>query len=307
MKILLFGADGQVGFELLRALAPLGEVVATTRGGRLAGGAACEALDLADFDALTAIVRAQRPTLIVNAAAYTAVDRAEDEADLALRINGAAMAVLGVEARLAGARVVHYSTDYVFAGDGTRPWREDDPVAPINAYGRSKLAGEHALIATGCRHLILRTAWVYAARGQNFLRTMLRLAGERDRLTVVNDQRGAPTTARAIAECTAHALRQRDNDGVYHLAAAGETTWHGFAGALLQAAHVAGLIARVPEVTPIPSAQFVTKARRPAYSVLDCSRFRETFGIAPPDWRVGLAHVIGELAACGSGAARLAS
>jgi dTDP-4-dehydrorhamnose reductase len=297
MKILLFGADGQVGHELQRSLAPLGEVVAATRRGQLADGSACLTVDLADFSTIGAAIRTHRPDWIVNAAAYTAVDRAEDETELALRINGAALAFIGTEARVVDASVVHYSTDYVFAGNGTRPWREDDATAPVNAYGRSKLAGEHALAATGCRHLILRTAWVYAARGQNFLRTMLRLAADRDRLSVVDDQHGAPTTARAIAECTAHALRGGQGEGLFHLAAAGATTWHGFATVLLGAAQQAGLIARVPDITPIPSRDFPTRAQRPAYSVLDSGRFRETFGVAPPDWRVGLHHVIGELAA----------
>lgn len=297
MKVLLIGADGQVGYELHRALAPLGEVVAATRRGALADGLACATVDLADFGTIDATIRAVRPDWIVNAAAYTAVDRAEDESDLALRVNGAALALIGAEARVVGAGVVHYSTDYVFAGDGARPWREDDPVAPINAYGRSKLVGERTLAATGCRHLILRTAWVYAARGTNFLRTMLRLGAERDRLSVVDDQHGAPTTARAIAECTAHALRVGTDEGLFHLAADGETTWHGFATAIFDAAHAAGLIARVPEVTPIPSRDFPTRARRPAYSVLDSARFAQAFGVRPPAWRVGLDHVIGEIAA----------
>lgn len=297
MKFLLLGADGQVGHELHRALAPLGEVVAATRRGVLADGAACATVDLADFGTIDRTIREVRPDWIVNAAAYTAVDRAEDEGELALRVNGAALALIGSEARVIGAGVVHYSTDYVFAGDGTRPWREDDPVAPINAYGRSKLVGEHTLAATGCRHLTLRTAWVYAARGGNFLRTMLRLGAERERLSVVDDQHGAPTTARAIAECTAHALRAGTHEGLFHLAADGETTWHGFATAIFAAAHAASLIARVPEVTAIPSRDFPTRARRPAYSVLDSTRFAQAFGVRPPAWRVGLGHVIGELAA----------
>ena len=206
MKILLLGANGQVGFELQRALAPLGELVCATRSGTLSGGAVCARGDIADFDRLAALLDRVAPTLIVNAAAYTAVDRAEDEPDLARRINGEAVGGLGAWARRHAALVVHYSTDYVFDGQGRAPYAVDAPTAPLGAYGASKLAGEVALRASGAEHLILRTAWVYAARGANFLRTMLRLARERDRLTVVDDQRGAPTPARLIATATVAAL-----------------------------------------------------------------------------------------------------
>lgn len=304
MKILLLGANGQVGFELQRALAPLGELVCATRSGTLAGGAASARGDLADIDGLLALLDRVAPTLIVNAAAYTAVDRAEDEPELALRVNGTAVGLLGTWARRHGAQVVHYSTDYVFDGQGSAPYAVDAPTAPLGAYGASKLAGEVALRDSGAEHLILRTAWVYAARGANFLRTMLRLARERDRLTVVDDQRGAPTPARLIAAATAAALlRLQDFDparraaalGTHHLVSAGEASWCGFARAIVERAHAAGLLPRRPEVAAIGTAQFPTRARRPAYSVLDTRGFRESFGLHLPDWHEGLDGVIGEL------------
>jgi dTDP-4-dehydrorhamnose reductase len=305
MKILLLGANGQVGFELQRSLAPLGELVAATRSGALPGGAPCEVADLADAHALTALLDRVAPDLIVNAAAYTAVDRAEDEEAQATRANGDAVGDIGRWAADRGASVVHYSTDYVFDGAGMRPYREDDATAPLGAYGRSKLAGEDALRASGAMHLNFRTAWVYGARGANFLRTMLRLARERDRLTIVADQRGAPTPARLIANVTAAALvrwlgwddaRRRATSGTYHLVSAGECSWHDFASAIVARAHAAGLVERAPEVAAITTAQFPTKARRPAYSVLDTARLAATFGLRLPSWEEGLACVIGELA-----------
>lgn len=303
MTILLLGADGQVGFELHRALAPLGPIKATTRKGILPGGIDCARLDLADTDALRGLIETTQPRWIVNAAAYTAVDRAEDEPELARRINGDALAVIGDAAREIDARVVHYSTDYVFDGAAQQPWREADATGPLGAYGRSKLAGEIALRESGAAHLIFRTAWVYGTRGANFLRTMLRLARERDRLTVVADQTGTPTPARLIAEATAlvvHALREAGADdvrfGAYHLTANGHTTWHGFASRIVELAFNAGLIERLPEVAAITTDQFPTKAKRPTYSVLDTSRLQSTFGLALPDWTDGLARVMGELA-----------
>lgn len=306
LKILLLGANGQVGFELQRSLAPLGDVIAATRSGSLPGGAACERADLYDADALAGLCTRVAPQLIVNAAAHTAVDRAEDEEELALHANGAAPGALGRWAAQHGAAVVHYSTDYVFDGQGTRPYREDDATAPIGAYGRSKRAGETALAASGAAYLNFRTAWVYAARGGNFLRTMLRLARERDQLSVVADQRGAPTPARLIAGTTAcalarwlhcDALARRETSGSYHLVSAGECSWHEFAVAIFEQALAAGLIARIPEVAPIATADYPTRARRPAYSVLDTRKLRETFGLDLPDWQHGLRDVIGELAA----------
>lgn len=305
MKILLLGANGQVGFELQRSLAPLGELVAATRSGTLPGGEPCEVGDLADAKALATLLDRVAPDLVVNAAAYTAVDRAEDEEAAATRANGDAVGEIGRWAAARGASVVHYSTDYVFDGAGVRPYREDDAVAPLGAYGRSKLAGEGALRASGALHLNFRTAWVYGARGANFLRTMLRLARERDRLTVVADQRGAPTPARLIASVTAAALarwlawddaHRREASGTYNLVSAGECSWHEFASAIVARAHAAGLVERAPEVAAITTAQFPTKARRPAYSVLDTARLAATFGLRLPSWEAGLAGVIGELA-----------
>lgn len=296
-RILLLGANGQVGFELRRSLAPLGDLHCAMRGGSLH-------VDLAEPDSILAALNAMRPGLVVNAAAWTAVDRAEAEPELAQRINGDALATLGAWAAENAAAVVHYSTDYVFAGDGTRPWREDDPPAPLGVYGRSKLAGETALAASGCRHLVLRTAWVYAARGQNFLRTMLRLACSRDELRVVADQVGSPTPAAGIAAATALVLarwleldapRQAALAGVYHLASAGACSWHEFAGAILAGARARGLLSRAVSVVPIGSAEYPTPARRPAWSVLDSSRIAETFGVRLPGWQAGLELVLDEL------------
>lgn len=304
MSILLLGADGQVGFELHRALAPLAPIVATTRKGVLPGGVACVRCDLDDEAGVRALIETTNPRWIVNAAAYTAVDRAEDESALALRINGSALGVIGAAARAVDARVVHFSTDYVFNGQSTQPWREDDATAPLGAYGRSKLAGEAALRESGATHLILRTAWVYGARGTNFLRTMLRLARERERLTIVADQTGTPTSARLIADTTAlivHTLRDAaatdPRFGTYHLTASGHTTWHGFASRIIDHAHSAGLIERRPEVAAITTAEFPTKAQRPAYSVLDTTKLQSTFGLTLPDWSEGLARVMGEIGA----------
>ncbi len=307
MKILLLGANGQVGFELARSLAPLGEMHLATREGRgLSRGVNAVAVDLANPETLGNALHRISPDIVVNAAAYTAVDRAEDEENLADRANHWALTVLGAWAAHAGALVVHYSTDYVFDGKGTRPYREDDTTAPLGVYGRSKLAGENALRESGCHHFIFRTAWVYAARGHNFLLTMLRLARERDTVRVVDDQRGAPTTARLIADATAQALvrwlaldveQQRDTLGTYHLCAAGECTWYEFAKAIFAAAHAAGLIERQIQVAPITTADYPTKARRPAYSVLDTAKIRDAFGLDLADWKKGLDAAIAELAA----------
>jgi dTDP-4-dehydrorhamnose reductase len=298
MKILVLGANGQLGHELRRSLAPLGDIVAATRNGELADGSRCLAADLADAASLASVLDQVHATIVVNAAAYTAVDRAEDEPESADRINHRAVAEIGAWAAAHGARVVHYSTDYVFDGSGTRPYREDDPTAPIGAYGRSKLAGERALAASGARHLILRTAWVYAARGHNFLRTMLRLACERDELRVVADQVGAPTPAHWLADATAAiAASWHDvgDDGICHLAAAGQCSWHAFAQAIVDGAAHRGLIDRIPRVTAIASVDFPTRARRPAYSVLDGHRVEHRFGIARPDWRAGLDDVLAQM------------
>ena len=297
MKILLLGGNGQVGSELCRSLAPLGEVVATTRSGMLEDGARCEQ---ADFDApgsLPGLIERIAPDIVVNAAAHTAVDRAESEPDVAFRANAQAPQAIAEACARGGIRLVHYSTDYVFDGRGTRPYREDDPTAPASIYGASKLAGEEAIRASGASHLILRTAWVYAAHGRNFLRTMLRLADERDELRVVADQSGTPTSAALIAGVTAQMLAQPVvRSGTWHLTATGATSWHGFAEAIVQGAHARGLIARMPRVSPIATADYPTPAARPAYSVLDCSALQRDFGIALPTWQDGLSRTLDELA-----------
>lgn len=298
-RILLLGANGQLGFELHRSLSPLGEIAATTRSGTLPGGAACETADLDRPQDLPALLARIAPDLVVNAAAYTAVDRAEDESAAAFRANAEAVAVLAEACARRNALFVHYSTDYVFDGSSRRPWREDDQTAPLGVYGASKRAGEVAIRSSGCRHLLLRTAWVYAARGQNFLRTMLRLAAERDALRVVVDQSGAPTPARWIAAATALALVKGvpSGSGIWNLVASGETSWHGFSEAIVADAVTAGLLERAPQIVPIATAEFPTKARRPAYSGLDTSKLADDFGLHLPDWREGCRQVIMEIAA----------
>ncbi|HNM55624.1 MAG TPA: dTDP-4-dehydrorhamnose reductase [Thauera aminoaromatica] len=294
MKILLLGKNGQVGWELQRALAPVGTVVALDRGGAdgLHG-------DLEDLDGIDRTVRSLAPDVIVNAAAYTAVDKAETDVERAQRINAEAPGVLARAAATVGALLVHYSTDYVFDGSGDTPWRENAPTAPLSVYGRSKLAGEEAIRAAGCRHLILRTSWVYAARGGNFARTMLRLAAERERLTVIADQHGAPTGAELIADVSAHALRAEHADrslgGTYHLAASGETSWHGYASFVIEQARKLGATLKAGEIAPIGTRDYPTAAARPLNSRLDTSRLRERFGLALPDWRDGVARMLREI------------
>lgn len=304
MKILLLGANGQVGFELARSLASLGELHAATRDGNAPDDLPmrCVAADLANPATLASALASVAPDIVVNAAAYTAVDRAEDEENFADRINHHALTVLGAWAAREDKLVVHYSTDYVFDGQATRPYREGDPTHPLGVYGRTKLAGENALRESGCRYLIFRTAWVYASRGRNFLHTMLRLGREHGAVRVVNDQRGAPTTARLIADVTANVLARiiqgaQSELGTYHLVASAECTWFEFAQAIFTSARAAGLIDRHIAVEPIATADFPTKARRPEYSVLDTSKLRETFKLHLPSWRDGLDTVIAELAA----------
>ena len=285
MTILLLGANGQVGWELRRTLAPLGPVRALER---------AEA-DLADPDALSRAVRETAPSLIVNAAAYTAVDRAEEDEALARAINADAPGLLAAEAKRLGIALVHYSTDYVFDGAGDRPATESDPTAPLNAYGRTKLAGEAAIRESGCAHLILRTSWVYSTRGANFLLTVRRLAGQLEELRIVGDQIGAPTWARGIAEATALVLARcgapgdagalSEKSGLYHMTAAGETSWHGLAEAIVDWMRATGQPVRCKKVHPIPTSDYPTPAKRPANSLLDCTKLRETFGIVMPDWR----------------------
>jgi len=288
MKLLLFGKSGQVGWELQRALALLGELVAFGSDG-------------ADFtrpDALADIVRRVRPDVIVNAAAHTAVDKAESEPERAQAINADAPGVLAREAGALGACLVHYSSDYVFDGSGSTPRDESAPTAPLSAYGRSKLAGEERIRASGCKHLILRTSWVYGARGGNFARTMLRLAGERERLTVIDDQIGAPTGAELLADITAHALRRlRERPelaGTYHAAAAGETSWHGYASFVIDWARANALPLKVQAVDPIPTSAYPTPARRPLNSRLDTRKLRECFDLVLPPWQTGVERMLTE-------------
>jgi len=295
MKILLFGCNGQVGWELQRALAPLGELVALD----------FDSKDLAaDFSRpqeLAATVRAVRPEVIVNAAAHTAVDKAESEPALAHIINAEAPRVLASEAASIGAWLVHYSTDYVFDGSGTRPWREDDPTGPLSVYGRTKLDGEQRIRASGCRHLILRTSWVYSARGGNFARTMLRLAAERDELRVIDDQIGAPTGADLLADVTAHMLRaamsKPELGGTYHAVAAGETSWYGYAKTVIEWARARGMPVRVAadRIAAVSSSAYPTSARRPLNSRLDTQRLQRTFGLTMPPWQPGVLRMLAEV------------
>jgi dTDP-4-dehydrorhamnose reductase len=281
--ILLTGAAGQVGFELARSLAAHGDVIARDRA----------ALDLADADAVVACVRQARPQLIVNASAYTAVDRAEKERDAAFAVNARAPRILAEEAKRLDAVLIHYSTDYVFDGRAATPYDEDAPTGPLNVYGESKLAGERAIAQTGARAVVFRTSWVYGARGSNFLLTMLRLAKERDELRVVADQYGTPNWCRTLADATTAAVAHglpwlAERAGLYHLVSSGSTTWHGFAQAIV------GDAPR-PRVVGIPASDYPTPARRPAYGVLSARRFQATFGFAMPDWRDALAACRAEM------------
>lgn len=298
MTSLVFGANGQVGQELLRALAPLGAVVGTTRTGTLPDGSACRTADFSDPESVVALLDTTRPTRVINAAAYTAVDKAESEPAAAQAANAEAPGAIARWCAAHAVPLVHYSTDYVFDGSGTRPYRPDDATAPLGVYGASKLAGENAIRAAGGRHLVFRTAWVYAAHGQNFLRTMLRVGAERDMLRVVADQIGTPTPAALIADVTAQAL-QGDVavSGTWHLTAAGETSWYGFAQAIFEGAVERGLIARAPTVEAITTADYPTPARRPAYSRLDTGTLERDFGITLPDWQAALGDVLDTLAA----------
>ncbi len=292
MKILLFGGNGQLGWELRRSLAPLGELIAPAR--QDAGG------NLADLDGIAGLIRRVTPDIIVNAAAYTAVDKAETETELAHTINAAAPGVMAAEARRLGAWLVHYSTDYVFNGGGTAPWRETNPTGPLSVYGRSKLDGERN-VAAWQKHLILRTSWVYAARGQNFAKTMLRLAQERDTLKVIADQIGAPTGAELLADVSAHALRVLQAGpalaGIYHVAAGGETSWHGYACHVIEFARRHGVAIKVKteDIRPIPATEYPLPAARPYNSRLDTQKFRNAFGLALPDWRQGVERMLGEI------------
>ncbi len=296
MKILLLGKNGQVGWELQRSLAPLGEVVALDF-----DSAGPLKADFSDPESLAASVRAVAPQVIVNAAAHTAVDKAESEPDFARRLNATAPAVLAREAAALGAWLMHYSTDYVFDGSGDVPWTESSPTGPLNVYGATKLEGEEAIRASGCRHLIFRTSWVYAARGGNFAKTMLKLAKERERLTVIDDQIGSPTGADLLADLTAHALRsarqQPELAGTYHAVAAGETSWCGYARHVVEFARALGQPIRVPPgaIEPVPTSAFPTPARRPGNSRLDTAKLRQTFDIALPTWQSGVERMLTEI------------
>lgn len=291
MNILLLGKNGQVGWELQRSLAVLGEVTALGH-------------DEADFtqpQAVAQAVRALCPDVIVNAAAHTAVDKAESEPERARLLNATTPGVLAEEAVRLGAWLVHYSTDYVFDGSGSRPWRETDAPAPLSVYGATKLEGERLIQQSGCRHLILRTSWVYAARGGNFAKTMLRLAQERERLTVIDDQWGAPTGADLLADVTAHTIRhlqQRPQDGgLYHCVAGGETTWHSYAKYVVEHARqvqsAINIIAK--EIAPVPTSAFPTPARRPHNSRLDNAKLQAAFGLRLPPWQQGVARMLTEI------------
>lgn len=295
MKVLLLGRNGQVGWELQRSLAPLGEVLALNSQSTDYCG------DLRDLNGLAATVQRFAPDVIVNAAAYTSVDKAESEPQQARRVNAEAPAVLALEAKRLNALLVHYSTDYVFAGDGETPWQEADPVAPLNVYGSSKLEGELAIQASGCAHLILRTSWVYAARGNNFAKTMLRLAQERDSLNVIDDQFGVPTGAELLADVTAHAIRtvmsQPELGGLYHLAATGETTWCRYARFVLEQAQAAGVSLKVSPamVGAITTEAYPTPAKRPNNSRLNTQKLQKAFALSLPEWQVGVARMLTEI------------
>ncbi len=294
MKILLFGKGGQVGWELQRSLAPLGELVALSTDSRTLCG------DFSNPEGIVETVRSVAPDIIVNAAAYTAVDKAESEQELCRIINAVTPGVLAEEAKRNGAWLIHYSTDYVFDGSGDKSWQEADPTGPLSVYGKTKLEGEEAILATGCKHLIFRTSWVFAARGGNFAKTMLGLAQGRDRLSVIDDQIGAPTGADLLADITAHsirsALQRPDVSGLYHLVASGETSWHGYASFVIDFARQAGLDIKVaPDaIEPVPTSAFPLPAARPKNSRLDTSKLQNAFDLNLPHWQCGVTRMLTE-------------
>lgn len=294
MKILLLGKNGQVGWELQRSLAPLGEVVALDR---QAIGGLCG--DLSNLSVLRATIRQVKPDVIVNAAAYTAVDKAESDTELADLVNAKASEVMAQEAVALNAWLVHYSTDYVFSGQGTTPWKESDATGPVNYYGVSKLAGEQAIVGSGCKHLIFRTSWVYGARGNNFAKTMLRLARERETLNVIADQIGAPTGADLIADITALAITKAQGrselSGLYHLAASGEVSWHGYATHVIEFAKTQGEHLAVTTLNPIETSAYPTAARRPLNSRLNPRKLCESFSLHLPDWQSGVTRMLREV------------
>ena len=297
MKILLFGKNGQVGWELQRALNVLGEVTAldrnpvTTPAGVLSG-------DLSDLACLRETIRRVAPDVIVNAAAYTAVDKAETDRELAYMVNALASQVMAEEAKDLSAWLVHYSTDYVFDGKGSAPWKETDAIAPINYYGATKLEGEQLIVAAGCKHLIFRTSWVYAARGNNFAKTMLRLAKDRQTLSVIADQIGVPTGAELLADIAVaalqQALRKPELGGIYHLAPAGETSWHAYASYVIDFARTHGEPLAVETINPIATTEYPTPASRPLNSRLDTAKLRNAFSLHLPDWQNGVTRMLME-------------
>jgi dTDP-4-dehydrorhamnose reductase len=295
VKILLFGMGGQVGWELQRSLAPLGQVVALDRHSALACG------DFINIPGLVETVRLVRPDVVVNASAHTAVDKAESEPDLARTVNALAPGAIAAAAAEMGAWMVHYSTDYVFDGSGRKPWCETDAPGPLSVYGATKLEGERRIVLANGRHLIFRTSWVYAARGGNFAKTILRLACERDRLTVIDDQIGAPTGADLLADVTAHAIqtaiRTPDVAGLYHVVASGETSWHGYATHVIDRARMSGVPLKVAPgaIDPVPTTAFPTPARRPHNSRLDSALLQRVFGLHLPDWQQGVNRMLDEI------------
>jgi dTDP-4-dehydrorhamnose reductase len=296
MKILLFGMDGQVGWELQRSLASLGELIALDAHSQEMCG------DFTNLEGIARTIRTVAPDIIVNAAAHTAVDKAESEPELARTINALAPGVLAQEAKRIGAWLIHYSTDYVFDGNGDQAWLETDTPAPLSVYGKTKLEGEAAICASECKYLIFRTSWVYAARGANFAKTMLKLAQERDVLNVINDQIGAPTGADLLADITAHTIRTVQQDktqrlsGIYHLVAAGTTSWHGYASFVIEFARQAGMNIKLASaaINPVPSSAFPTPAPRPKNSRLDTNKLSSTFNLHLPDWQIGVSRMLNE-------------
>lgn len=303
-RILVTGAGGQLGCALVRVLRPVAEVLTVVRAGST-GASGTIVADLADPVQTSRLVRELRPQVIVNAAAYTAVDAAESDVDAATKLNAQLPGVLAEEARALGALLIHYSTDYVFAGDGTEPWRETDPCQPLNVYGATKLAGERAIEGADAMHVILRTSWLYGIEGRNFVKTMLGLA-EREQIKVVADQVGSPTSARWLAATTAEIIQRLLTDpadrrasyrGTYHAVCRGETSWHGLATAIFQQAQAMRLVKRVPQVLAVSSAEYAAAARRPQNSRLDTTKLSRTFGIEPPSWDLELAALLPEIAA----------
>lgn len=294
MKILLLGKNGQVGWELQRSLAPLGELIALDRNDSegLCG-------DLANLAEIEKAVLTVKPDVIVNAAAYTAVDKAETEQELAKEINADAPGLLAKLSKQLNALLVHYSTDYVFDGSGSTPWVEEQAIKPLNIYGATKANGESAIQSSGCDHLIFRTSWVFASKGNNFAKTMLRLGAERDELSIICDQVGVPTSAELIADITAQAiprvLASHSDSGIYHLAASGETTWHEYACYVIEQAKLMGQELKVSKIQPIPTTEYPTPAQRPLNSRLNCAKLRNTFNLHLPHWKVGVKRMLQEI------------